>query len=36
MVTLAVPPPSEGVLRSICTAVLGGFLESCFTPGELT
>lgn len=36
MVTLAVPPPSEGVLRSICTAVLGGFLASCFTPGELS
>lgn len=34
MVTLAVPAPSEGVLRSICTAVLGGFLGSTFTPGE--
>jgi hypothetical protein len=35
MVTLAMPAPSEGVLRSICTAVLGGFLGCTFTPGEL-
>lgn len=32
-VALAMPAPSEGVLHSICTAVLGGFLGSSFTPG---
>lgn len=34
MVALAVPAPSEGVLRSICTSILGGFLSANFTPGE--
>lgn len=33
MVALAVPPPSEAVLRGICSAVLGGFLSAHFTPG---
>lgn len=32
-VMLAMPPPSEAMLRSICTAVLGGFLGASFTPG---
>jgi hypothetical protein len=33
MVTLAMPSPSDAVLRSVCTAILGGFLGSGFTPG---
>jgi hypothetical protein len=33
MVTLAMPSPSEAVLRSVCTTILGGFLGSGFTPG---
>jgi hypothetical protein len=32
MVALALPPPSDGVLRAICSAVLGGWLSAHFTP----
>jgi hypothetical protein len=30
---LSVPPTSEGALRTIFTAVLGGFLDTYFPPG---
>lgn len=33
MLTLTVPPASELVMRRICSAVLGGFMDAYFTPG---
>lgn len=30
---LALPPPSEAIMRGIFTAILGGFMDLHFTPG---
>jgi dynein heavy chain len=35
MATLAVPHPSASVMKSICTAILGGFMQNArFDKGE--
>jgi dynein heavy chain len=34
MLALAVPAASEVAMRGICSAVLGGFMDAYFTPGE--
>lgn len=32
---LAVAPPDEGSMRSVCSSILTGFLDHYFTPGKL-
>jgi pantothenate kinase-related protein Tda10 len=34
MLALGVPAASEVAMRGICSAVLGGFMDAYFTPGE--
>lgn len=36
LLTLAMPAASEHVMKSICTAVLGGFMDTYFTPGQIS